>query len=42
VIIPVDGISGDLYAEQYTVWNMVNAPGVSAKSALTKSGMIQF
>ena len=42
VIIPVDGISGDLYAEQYTVWNMVNAPGVSAKSTLTKSGMIRF
>ena len=42
VIIPVDGISGDLYAEQYTVWNMVNAPGVSAKSTLTKSDMIKF
>lgn len=42
VIIPVDGISGDLYAEQYTAWNMVNAPGVSAKSTLTKSDMIKF
>lgn len=42
VIIPVDGISGDLYAEQYTVWNMVNAPVVSAKSTLTKSEMIKF
>ncbi|ARQ00447.1 cysteine hydrolase [Pseudorhodoplanes sinuspersici] len=42
VIIPVDGISGDPYAEQYTAWNMVNAPGVSAKSTLTKSGMIKF
>jgi len=42
VIIPVDGISGDLYAEQYTVWNMVNAPGMSAKSTLTKSDMIKF
>lgn len=42
VIIPVDGITGDLYAEQYTAWNMVNAPGVSAKSTLTKSDMIKF
>lgn len=42
VIIPVDGISGDLYAEQYTAWNMVNAPGVSAKSTLTRSEMIKF
>ena len=42
VIIPVDGISGDPYAEQYTAWHMVNAPGVSAKSTLTKSDMIKF
>ena len=42
VVIPVDGISGDLYAEQYTAWNMVNAPGVSAKSTLTKSDMMKF
>ena len=42
VIIAVDGISGDPYAEQYTAWHMVNAPGVSAKSTLTKSYMIKF
>lgn len=42
VIIAVDGISGDPYAEQYTAWHMVNAPGVSAKSTLTKSDMIKF
>lgn len=42
VIVPVDGISGDPYSEQYTAWNMANAPGVSAKSTLTKSDMIKF
>jgi len=42
VLIPVDGISGDPYAEQYTAWHMVNAPGVAAKSTLTKSDMIKF
>ena len=42
VIIPVDGVSGDPYTEQYTVWHMVNAPGVSAKSPLTKSDIIKF
>lgn len=42
VIIPVDGISGDPYAEQYTAWHMLNAPGVSAKSTLTSSDMMKF
>ena len=27
VIIPVDGISGDSYAEQYTAWHFTSAPG---------------
>ncbi len=42
VIVPVDGVSGDPYAEQYTAWHLVNAPGVSARTTLTKSEMIKF
>jgi nicotinamidase-related amidase len=43
VIVPVDGISSDsLYAEQSTVWNMVNAPVISSKITLTKVDMVKF
>lgn len=43
VIIPVDGMSStEPYAEQYVAWHMTHAPGVSAKSTLTKIDMISF
>jgi nicotinamidase-related amidase len=43
VIIPVDGLSAEaLYPEQYTVWNLANAPRVSAQVTLTKTDMIKF
>ncbi|MCG6535771.1 MAG: cysteine hydrolase [Syntrophales bacterium LBB04] len=43
VIIPVDGLSAEvLYPEQYTVWNMANAPRVSAQVTLTKTDMVKF
>lgn len=42
VIIPVDGVSADPYAEQYTAWHLVNAPAVSAKTTLTRIDMIKF
>jgi len=43
VIIPVDGLSAEtLYAEQYTVWHLLNAPRVSAQTTLTRSDMITF
>jgi nicotinamidase-related amidase len=42
VIIPVDGISGDSYAEQYTAWHFTSAPGMAARTTLTKSDMIKF
>lgn len=43
VIVPVDGLSAEsLYPEQYTVWNLANAPGVSAQVTLTKIDMIKF
>lgn len=36
VIVPVDGMSAaTLYAEQYTAWHMVNAPGTRARAGLT-------
>jgi nicotinamidase-related amidase len=42
VILPVDGVSADPYAEQYTAWHLVNAPGVSARTTLTKTDMMKF
>ncbi len=43
VIVPVDGISADsLYAEQYTVWHLVNAPRVANQVTLTKIDLIEF
>ena len=43
IILPVDGMSStELYAEQYVAWHMVNAPGVSQKTTLTKIDMIKF
>ena len=36
VIVPLDGMSaGTLYAEQYTAWHLVNAPGTRARTRLT-------
>jgi len=36
VIVPVDGMSAaTLYAEQYTAWHLLNAPGTRARAALT-------
>jgi nicotinamidase-related amidase len=43
VIIPVDCISSDQpYAEQYTVWHLVNAPGSRRNVRLTSSDGITF
>jgi nicotinamidase-related amidase len=43
VVIPVDGMSAvDPVAEYATVLNFMSAPQVSAKTTLTKSGMIKF
>ncbi len=36
VIVPVDGMSaGTLYAEQYTAWHLLNAPGTRARTTLS-------
>jgi nicotinamidase-related amidase len=42
VIVPVDGMSADAFAEQYTAWHLVNAPVLGPKVTLTKSDMIKF
>jgi nicotinamidase-related amidase len=43
VIVPVDAVSADdLYPEQYTVWHLLNAPRVSAKTTITTIDMIRF
>ena len=43
VIIPVDGMSaGNLYAEQYTAWHLINAPGTRRRATLTRFDMIEF
>jgi nicotinamidase-related amidase len=43
VILPVDGMSAvDPFAELYVTWHFINAPGVSAKTTLTRSDMIKF
>jgi nicotinamidase-related amidase len=43
VIIPVDGLSAEaLYPEQYTVWNLANAPRVSTEVTVTRTDMIKF
>lgn len=43
VIVPVDGMSaGTLYAEQYTAWHLINAPGSRRRTTLTRFDMIEF
>ena len=43
VVVPVDAISADPYAEQYTVWHLVNAPGgIGPNVVLTKIDQISF
>lgn len=43
VVVPVDGMSAaTLYAEQYTAWHLVNAPGSRAKTTLTTLDSIEI
>jgi nicotinamidase-related amidase len=43
VIVPVDGLSAeDPYFEQYVVYNLSKAPGVSKNVTLTSVGMMKF
>lgn len=43
VVVPVGGMSaGSLYAEQYTAWHMLNAPGTRKRKILSQFDMITF
>ena len=43
IVVPVDAITAmNRYAEQFSVWQLANAPVISAKITLTKSDMIKF
>ena len=42
VIVPVDGMSADPYAEQYTAWHLANGPGSRKQTTMTQFSMIQF
>ncbi len=43
VIVPVDCVSSvETYAEQYTAWHLVNAPGTKGKCILTSAGMLSL
>lgn len=43
MIVAVDGMSSsDLYAEQYTAWHLLNAPGTRNKTLLSRFDMIGF
>ena len=42
VIIPVDGMAAETpYAEQYTAWDLTNAPRLADKVKLTRTDMIE-
>ena len=43
VIIPIDGMSAiETYAEQYTAWHMLNAPGTRVRTTLTTFAQMSF
>ena len=42
VIVPVDGMSADAYAEQYTAWHLANGPGSKKQTTLTRIDMLVF
>lgn len=43
IVVPVDATTAmSPYAEQFSVWQLGNAPVISAKITLTKSDMIKF
>ena len=43
VVLPVDAMSADAYAEQYTAWHLANAPGgIGPNVTITRLEMIGF
>jgi len=43
VVVPIDGLSSsNVYAEQYTAWHLVNAPGTKKRTTLTRMESISL
>jgi nicotinamidase-related amidase len=43
VVVPLDGVSSDtLYGEQFTAWNLLNAPVIAGHVALTRTDLLKF
>lgn len=42
IVVPVDGISADLYGEQAVIYTLLNGPGTRNKVLLTRTNMIKF
>lgn len=43
VVVPIDGFSSsNVYAEQYTAWHLVKAPGLKKRTTLTRMDLISF
>lgn len=43
VVVPIDGFSSsNIYAEQYTAWHLVKAPGLKKRTTLTRMDLISF
>ena len=42
IVVPVDGVSGNLYTEQYTAWHLAHAPVFSRNVTLTTFDMVSF
>ncbi|MDH7797846.1 MULTISPECIES: isochorismatase family protein [unclassified Beijerinckia] len=43
VVVPVDGISAaTVYAEQFTIWQLLNGPAVNNRVKLTRTDTIKF
>ena len=43
VVVPVDGFSSSsVYAEQYTAWHLVNAPGIKKRTTLIRMDLISL
>ncbi len=42
VIVPVDGLSGDPYGEQFSVWQLAHGPTFADRVTITRSNMIKF
>ncbi|HEV2677967.1 MAG TPA: isochorismatase family protein [Aliidongia sp.] len=43
VVVPLDGVSSDsLYGEQYTAWDLMNAPAIAGHVVLSRTDLIGF